>query len=610
MSSISRKPHRLTREKTLAMPRHLLFFDTETKPIKGENGKTQHVLKLGWVCYLRRAYGRHKQRTEWLYFQNPESFWEFVFARTEQKHKLWVIARNLVYDFTIVKGWHFLKEADYKVKFFHTKGTTSIISVRTRGNSILFVDSLNWFRESLAETGKRIGLPKLTIDFETCTDEYLSLYCHRDVEIELENFKGFIRFLEGNTVSRLCYTIGSTAMAAYLLNHYSKSIYIHNNEQAVNMERDSYKGGRVECYFIGEKNYESYFVLDVNSLYPSVMSNNLYPVKYEKILHNATSDILRDFIKDKAVIAKVLIETDEPAYAVRRERTIFPIGRFITTLTTPELKYAMLRGHIKDVGDCVVYEQADIFTGYVTRFYTLRKDFKNAEVKQYEELCKLLLNTLYGKFGQKGEVWTKIGNCPDEPDRVEEIFYPASNKRGQIRYLLGEIFELTGHEECFNSFPAIASHVTAYGRLYLWELIKTAGQENVFYCDTDSLIVNEGGLCKLQNQIDSEVLGKLKTEEVTSRLDIRGLKDYCTNDKQVIKGIRKNAIEIRTGVYQQDRWPSFRGTLRSGDANVYTIEKTTKVLTRKYTKGHVSPDGLVTPFVLDEQFSPRLPLYL
>ncbi|GAI64695.1 unnamed protein product, partial [marine sediment metagenome] len=50
-----------------------------------------------------------------------------------------------------------------------------------------------------------------------------------------------------------------------------------------------------------------------------------------------------------SVIAEVLIETDEPAYAVRRKQTIFPVGCFWVTLTTPELKYALKRGHIKEI---------------------------------------------------------------------------------------------------------------------------------------------------------------------------------------------------------------------------------------------------------------------
>ena len=211
-----------------------------------------------------------------------------------------------------------------------------------------------------------------------------------------------------------------------------------------------------------------------------------------------------------------------------------------------------------------------------------------------------MLNSLYGKFGQKADVWKKIGDCPDEPDRVELCFLAGVNGVRQIRYLLGEVFELIGFEESFNSFPAIAAHVTAFGRMHLWELMQTVGIENYFYCDTDSLIINSRGLRKLENQLDDFTLGGLKIEESMSRLNIRGLKDYTTASKTVIKGIRKNAVEIRSGVYQQEQWPSFKGLLRSNDVNTYTVKQITKTLNREYTKGTVNPDGSIEPLHLAE----------
>ncbi|GAG78649.1 unnamed protein product, partial [marine sediment metagenome] len=74
---------------------------------------------------------------------------------------------------TVVEGWKYLRQVGFKLKFFHNAGTCSIISVKGRFGSIVFLDIMNWFVESLAKTGQRIGMPKLKIDFETCTDEYL-----------------------------------------------------------------------------------------------------------------------------------------------------------------------------------------------------------------------------------------------------------------------------------------------------------------------------------------------------------------------------------------------------------------------------------------------------
>ncbi|MBA7635997.1 hypothetical protein ES703_43610 [subsurface metagenome] len=460
MSSIERKPHILKSEKSMAMPRHTIFFDTETFQDKVGEYSTRQRLRLGWACYYRRPYGRHLAKTEWFYFDTQIAFWQFVFTHTAPREKLWVIARNLTFDFTIVKGWKHLRKEGYKLKFFHSQGVCNIISVRKKSVSIVFLDSMNWFPESLEKTGERIGIPKIKIDFATCTKAELSKYCKNDTLIELENFKLFIRFLEGNKVARLCYTRGSTAMAAFLLSHYATKIYIHNNKQAIDLERESYKGGRVECFYLGDLKNETYYMLDVNSLYPFVMRNNAYPVKYVKITHKDTPSSIRNHLKNKAVVARVLIETDLPVYAVKRGRCMFPVGRFWTTLCTPELKYAFAHNHVKEVDTYVLYKQENIFRSYVDKFYTLRMDFKSAGVGEYVELCKKMLNSLYGKFGQKGENWSKIGDCPNEPDREELVFNMDGRRVTKLRYLLGELFIMTGHGECFDSFPAIAAHVS------------------------------------------------------------------------------------------------------------------------------------------------------
>ena len=598
MSSISRPCHVLKREKSVAIARHFVFFDTETSQKYDDDGNIIQVFKLGWAVYHCRSYGRHKEVIEWFSFTNISEFWDFVFNHTYERQKLWVIARNIVFDFTVCEGWKHLLTAGYKLKFFHNNGVSVIVSVVHKRRSIVFLDSMNWFTESLAKTGERIGIPKLSIDFDTCSFEELSNYCRNDVLIEFENFRLFIRFLEGNTISRLCYTKASTAMAAYLLRHYHTPIWIHNNAEAIKLERESYKGGRCECFRLGDFENEKYYILDVNSLYPFVMRGRAYPVKYISIKHNQSPKDLLVQTQSKSVVAAVSIDTNEPVYAVKMGRTIFPIGIFDAVLTTPEIQYALYHNHIKQVYDCVYYEQADIFTTYVDRLYQLRRDFASAGVKEYEVLCKYLLNSLYGKFGQKAENWEKIGIAPDEPDREELIFSQSPRKVSRLRYLLGEVFELKSYSESFNSFPAIASHVTAYARLYLWSLMQIAGVGNFVYCDTDSLVVNEEGLYNLSDYMSETELGKLKLQEEVSHLILRGLKDYDTDTKNVIKGIRKTAVKIDDNTYTQQQWPTFKGLLKSDNPNVYTVHNITKHLGREYKKGVVCENGFIQPFRL------------
>lgn len=599
MSSIERPPHAIKGEKSFAMPRHLFFFDTETRMRKRKNGDVEHSLRLGWACYWRRGDAKREDSETWHSFKTCASFWEFLFSCTGKRVKLWCIARNLSFDFTILHGWKYLREAGYTLKFFHSKGATSIISVVKDNASIVFLDSMNWFVESLEKTGKRIGIPKMHVDFDTVQDPELSTYCKNDVRIELENFRLFIRFLTDNRIARLCYTQGSTAMAAYLARHYKTPIWIHNNKEAVDLERAAYKGGRVEAFYVGTLTKGPFTVVDVNSLYPFVMREYEYPCRYLFQAHYPTLPEFTDYLGKYACVAEVVVKTPVPIYPVRTERTLFPIGCFRAALTTPELLQATSQGHLVKVVRAVMYDKADLFSTYVRSLYDMRVAFKAAGNDAYVELCKKLMNTLYGKFGQKAEDWEKVAEDPNEPDHYEYLIEADKPGKTTLRWIMGECFQCVGKGESFDSFPAIAAHVTAYGRLWLWRLMEMAGSGNYFYCDTDSLIVNSKGLKRLKGEMSETELGKLKTVEVSQSLTIHGLKDYVTDAKTVTKGIRRTAERIDDGVFAQDKWPSIQGMLRSGHRGKYIVERQVKHLSRSYEKGTVLPSGSVVPFVLE-----------
>ncbi len=599
MGKFDRFAHALQAEKTIAIPRHVIFFDIESTLVDIGGDVTEHHFKLGWACYYRKCASDRREKLEWLFFKDPADFWRFVVSHSHRGNRLWVIAHNMGYDFTVAGGFAHLRSVGYKCQFFYAAGRTTLIKVKRPGYSIMFVDSLNWFRESLAVLGDRMGVKKGKIDFEKCSFSELKVYCRVDVLILVEVFKHLVEFLTTNRISRLCYTIGSTAMAAFLFRHYRKKIYIHTNIEAIRLERASYKGGRTECFYIGKVANPPFYIVDVNSLYPFVMRNNLFPVKYERIVHNISVDDLRGYLKDHAVIARVAVALDRPGIAVKDDRTIFPIGLITLTVTTPELLYIMRYGQIIKVHSAVVYKQDNIFKSFVDCFYALRWEYKASDNPLFEHFCKILMNSLYGKFGQKAEQWQKIADCPNEPDRIEEVYDTTTRQHRRLRYLFGELSELTGFTESLHSFPAIAAHVTAFARLHLRRLIEQAGKGNCFYCDTDSLFVNGAGLANLTDSIDARILGKLKLESTTDKLEIYGLKDYQIQHKQVIKGIKRNAVKISDTDYTQETWPTLTGVLRSKDTGLYKTHKQPKHLNRNYTKGIITDSGFVLPYYLD-----------
>ncbi|GAI58996.1 unnamed protein product, partial [marine sediment metagenome] len=239
-----------------------------------------------------------------------------------------------------------------------------------------------------------------------------------------------------------------------------------------------------------------------------------------------------------------------------------------------------------------------IFEDYVKFFYDKRLEFSTNGNKVYGYLCKLLLNSLYGKFGQKSEVWEKVGmDFAREYDYWTEFDYDTkvTHTYRAVNYV---IEERKGYDEGYNSLVSIPAEITANARLYLWQLIKKAGVHNVFYCDTDSILVNDEGLTSLTSLTSRTELGLLKVQRHPSKVIIRGLKDYVMDKTDKIKGISKNAEKAGDNSFYVYRNVGIRSGLHNKDINKVVWVRTLKNLKRIYNKGVIMSNSRVMPLNL------------
>ena len=131
-------------------------------------------------------------------------------------------------------------------------------------------------------------------------------------------------------------------------------------------------------------------------------------------------------------------------------------------------------------------------------------------------------------------------------------------------------------------------------------LMHKTKRENVFYIDTDSLTVNETGFDNLKDELDEFELGRLQVQEVANNVEIRGAKDYKFGDKEKIKGIKKDAIDLGNNQYSQLHFMKTRSMMRNQISDKAVIKQITKKLKRIYDKGRVDDTGYVSPYVLPE----------
>jgi hypothetical protein len=240
----------------------------------------------------------------------------------------------------------------------------------------------------------------------------------------------------------------------------------------------------------------------------------------------------------------------------------------------------LARGYITDVWRLAWYYQDKVLSDYARFFIDLKNSFDLQGNKPMRQITKLFLNSLYGKFGQKGYTDKIIGVCDPDVMRFEEGIASADGRTFEIARYGGKIHYLGHDAVARDSFIAIASHITAYGRVKLHGLALKAGFENVYHVATDSLIVNEAGYNRIAENIDPIIPGKLKIEYQITDLIIRDVNDMCCDGVDKIKGVSRKAIQTGINSYIITYWTKMMTLLKRGVRDRYYVTDIEKTLER------------------------------
>jgi len=593
---LDRPCHWLRRNRKARRPTAFIFVDTEASLTTTDDKFTDHSLRLGWAALAHYTPENGLQASEWFGFTDALDFWHWAMTIAMEQGQVYIVAHNISYDARLLKAFSILPANSFLPDYAVMSERCTFFTFKSDSVKIHLLDNANYWQLSLGALGQEFGVAKGTVDFETATDAELSAYCKKDVAILVKVWQFWLDFLDKHNLGDFAITAAGQAWNAYRHRFMPVKIGIHNRKDAIDLERASYRGGRVEVFRTGSFNGENYYKLDVNGLYAHAMAANLYPQKLLKIVLARSPSELKTLMKRWLAIADVIVDTDKPYYPYATEtEKLYPTGIFRTQLTTPELRLALEEGHVRAIGQIALYEPADLFSDYIGTLTPLRQKYKESGDLGRSLMCKLLRNSLYGKFAQRGYKQEILGDAP-----LDEISVVKWLEMGTGRYCEdwtfgGKTIRQYREGESFDSFPAISAHVTAYGREHMLMLLDLAGWENVLYMDTDSLIVTEKGFQRLKPSIDSLKLGYLKVEGITEDLEILAKKAYRFGDKEVLKGIKKNAKRVGDDTYSQTHFTTLNYSFQQGNLDSVQTYKAEVHVNHAVTSSLIAPDGTVKP---------------
>lgn len=393
--------------------------------------------------------------------------------------------------------------------FFEIKGK--------RTNKVTIYDSLKILNFSVEQIAKDFDLPirKLELDYDTYREvghvltEHEIDYIRNDVEIMARA----LDYMFKTDLKKM--TIGGDALFDYKKMISSFTHYFPVLPYEIDKDiRQAYRGGFTylnDCY--KGATLGAGWVLDVNSLYPSVMYNEILPFGEPLFFDGEYEEDKLYPLYVQTISASFKIKKDHiPTIQLKNNANFIPTeyvtsseGDIVTlTLTNVDLK--LFKDHY-DI-EYIHYHNGwkfkgirGLFKDYIDKWTTVKIESKKQNNLAMYRISKLMLNSLYGKFGLNPDIRSK---------------YPELDDKGIVTY---KFYERETREPIY--IP-IAAFITSYARNKTIRTsqaikeysIKNYGNDYYIYSDTDSIhtLFTDTEILKQFVDIDDYRLGAWKLE--------------------------------------------------------------------------------------------------
>lgn len=476
-------------------------------------------------------------------FQYGNSIDEFMEICANKKENAIYYFHNIKFDGAFIMDW-LLKNGYTWIKDKKERKDKSFLTLisslgafysievyfkvgKSKVNKVTFYDSLKILNFKVEEIAKAFNLKnedgnevrKAELDYKLyrevghlLTDEEV-FYLHKDVEIMARALK----IMFDRELNRM--TIGSDALKNYKDSIANFDMYFPELPNEVDYcIRKSYKGGFTYLNpLYKEKETGKGVVLDVNSLYPSVMVNESLPIGYPIYFKGKYQDNKLYNLYVQSLICSFKVKPGKIPTIQLKGNIFYKANEYIEdtkgdivtlVLTNVDLELFFEHYDVEDLKfiDGYMFKSMNgLFTNYINKWTEEKIKAKKENNKPMYLISKLMLNSLYGKFGKN----------------------PVTRCKKPIIYKNRVAFDYLEKEEGKGLYIPVATFITSYARKKTIEssqkirdyTLEKYGKDMYVYSDTDSIhttLTNEKEL-KSFLEIDDYILGYWKYESTYLR---------------------------------------------------------------------------------------------
>ena len=434
---------------------------------------------------------------------------------------------------------------------------------KKKTKKVTFIDSLKIINQSVDSMTKTFKLEenKLEIDYNLprekghiLTDDEVA-YIKNDVVIVAKS----LRYLFDMGLTKM--TAGSNALSEYKnimkINKF-RSLYKPLNYEIDRDIRRAYRGGFTYLNPIYKgRETTSGEVLDVNSLYPSVMYKEILPFG-EPFFY------VGEYVEDKVYPLYIqrltcsfkIKEGKIPTIQIKNSR--FVNNEYLTdsgiepvalTLTSIDLKLFLEQYDVYDLEYICGWKfkgMRGLFTEYIDKWIKVKNEATISGNKGIRQVAKIMLNSLYGKFATSLDVQSKI---PYIENDIVKYKLGEKDKKAGVYLPMGAFITAYARDKTIRTSQAIKSYS-----------IEKYGKDLYCYSDTDSIhtllpIEELEKFC----EIDDVKLGAWAHESHFTRAKFIRQKTYL---EEIDGEIQITCAGLPQRCYSQVTWENFKEGLK------------------------------------------------
>lgn len=347
-----------------------------------------------------------------------------------------------------------------------------------------------------------------------------------------------------------CLTSSALSMSIFRMSYYDPNHWpIHiPSRNADTFIRRGYYGGHTDVY----KPYgENLYYYDVNSLYPYIMKTYHMPGGVPIWNGNLAGQELSNlygFIEAYVECPSTMSRPFLP-YRDHKNTLLFPTGKFVGVYYSEEFIYARKLGYkIIPLRGYLFEKKHTPFESFVTSLFGKRQEAKKTGNEAMAFGYKLLMNSLYGRFGiNPKSTITEICNKERHDLLLKRDNFVSGNMLSEHYYIASYISNAgnvadSGWNPPRISAVQISAAITACSRIHMYKYIS---RPDCYYTDTDSAIL---GSPLPEDEVSPIELGKLKMEDFIMKGIFLAPKSYYIktkddNEKIKYKGAAKQRVD-------------------------------------------------------------------